>query len=114
MDLVWQHGPCTAEQIRERLAPDRLLKDSSVRTVLRRLVNKGFLTHSVVGRTYLYAAVVEPGRAAAQAVRRIVDRFCGGSVEQLLIGMVDDAVVGDGELKEIAEKIAAAKGGRKR
>ena len=85
-----------------------------MRTVLRRLVNKGFLTHSVVGRTYLYAALVEPERAAAQAVRRIVDRFCGGSVEQLLVGMVDDAVVGDRELKKIAEKFAVSKGGRKR
>lgn len=113
MQLIWRHGPCSAEQVREGLSRDRALKDSTVRTILRRLADKGYVTHAVEGRTYLYQASVAPQSAAAQAVQRIIDRFCGGSVEQLLVGLVDSSVVNSRELNAIAARIAAAKKNRK-
>jgi BlaI family transcriptional regulator, penicillinase repressor len=112
--LLWRLGPATAEQVREQLTPGRPLKDSTIRTLLRRLTVKGFAKHEMVGRSYVYEARVQPGAAAAQAVRRIIDRFCGGSVEQLLVGLVDGEVVGDKELQAIAGKIAAAKTKRRK
>jgi BlaI family penicillinase repressor len=47
-------------------------------------------------------------KAATQAVRQIVDRFCEGSVEQLLVGMVDDRMLTVEQLEELARKIAQA------
>ena len=87
MQLVWANGPVTAEAVRERLS--RPLKESTVRTVLRRLEDKGYTTHTVDGRTYVYQAAEPRGRVAAKAVQRIVDWFCNGSVEEVLVGMVD-------------------------
>ena len=83
-----------------------------MRTMLRRLEEKGFLTHSVEGRTYLYQAVHGRENVAADAVRTIVDRLCGGSVEQLLVGMVDNDVIEPEELEQLARKIALRKQGR--
>ena len=87
MQLVWANGPITAEAVRERLS--RPLKELTVRTVLRRLEDKGYTTHTVDGRTYVYQAAEPRGRVAAKAVQRIVDWFCNGSVEEVLVGMVD-------------------------
>src|ERR1041384_8749466 len=84
VQLVWAHAPVTAEAVRERLA--RPLKESTVRTVLRRLEDKGYVTHTVAGRTYVYQAVAPRGRVAAKAVPRIVDWFCNGSGEEGLGG----------------------------
>ena len=109
MDFIWAAGePVTAERLREGLA--RRLKDSTVRTVLRRLEAKGYLTHSVEGRTYLYRGVVARQNVAVRAVRQIIERFCGGSVEQLLVGMVDQEVLDRRELRRLAEKMASGKG----
>jgi BlaI family transcriptional regulator, penicillinase repressor len=107
MQLVWASGPTTAEAVRERLA--RPLKESTVRTVLKRLEDKGFVTHSVNGRTYVFEAVETRGNVAARAVRRIVDWMCNGSVEEVLVGMVDTAVLNPAQLRRLAEKIAKAK-----
>jgi predicted transcriptional regulator len=106
MDLVWSHGPLTAEAVREALASRRLLKDSTVRTILRRLEQKGYLSHEVEGRTYLYRGLDPPQKVAAGAVRQIIDRLCGGSVEQLLVGMVDNEVLDGRELQRLAQRIA--------
>jgi BlaI family transcriptional regulator, penicillinase repressor len=109
MDFVWTRKSATADQVREALAPSRPLKDSTVRTVLRRLEEKGYLTHAVDARTFLYRAVEAPQRVAAGAVRQIVDRFFGGSVEQLLVGMVEGELVDRGELQRLAQKISRAR-----
>jgi predicted transcriptional regulator len=107
MQLVWQHGETTAERVREELG--RELKDSTVRTVLRRLEEKGYVTHRVDNRTFVYRAADPPQRVAARAVKRILDRFCGGSVEALLVGLVDTQVLDRRELESLAKKVANAK-----
>lgn len=105
MNVVWDRGAVTAEEVREVLSASRQLKDSTVRTVLRRLEAKGVLTHSVQGRTFIYSAPVKPMRLALEAVRSIAARFCSGSVSKLLLGMVDDKLVSPDQLRTLADKI---------
>lgn len=110
MQLVWAHGPVTAEVVRERLS--RRLKESTVRTVLRRLEEKGYARHTVDGRTYVYHAAEERARVAAKAVQRIVDWFCNGSMEEVLVGMVDNAMLDQQQLRTLADRVAKAKKAR--
>jgi predicted transcriptional regulator len=111
MDLVWRHAPCTAEDIRSKL--DQPLRESTVRTVLHRLEKKRLVTHTTDNRTFVYRAAEARGHVAAQAVQRIVDWFCHGSMEELLTGMVDSAVLDRKELQRLAAKIAKQKEGGK-
>ncbi|WP_263358674.1 BlaI/MecI/CopY family transcriptional regulator [Acidicapsa ligni] len=110
LQLMWQHGTMTAERVREELdQQDRSLKDSTVRTVLRRLEEKGYVTHVVENRTFLYSSAAPAEMVAGRAVKRILEWFCEGSVEQLLVGMVDSSVLDRKELQRLAERIASAK-----
>ena len=104
LSIVWRLGTVTADQAREELA--RPLKDSTVRTVLRRLEEKGYLAHSVENRAFLYRPAESRQRVAARAAKRIVDWFCEGSVEALLVGLVDQKVVDRSELERLAKRIA--------
>jgi BlaI family transcriptional regulator, penicillinase repressor len=111
LSIVWRAGAATAEQVREQLARPgigRSLKDSTVRTVLRRLEEKGYLRHTVDNRTFLYRPAESRQRVAGRAVKRIVDWFCEGSVEALLVGMVDSKMLDRDELQRLADHIAAA------
>ncbi len=111
MQLVWAHGPATAEAVRKRLS--RRLKESTVRTVLRRLEDKGYAEHTVDGRTYIYHAAEPRSRVAAKAVQRIVDWFCNGSIEEVLVGMVDTAMLDQRQLRLLADRVAKAKADNK-
>jgi predicted transcriptional regulator len=106
LSVVWRKSEVTAEQVREELG--RPLKDSTIRTVLRRLEEKGYLEHSLENRTFIYRPAESRNRVAGRAVKRIVDWFCEGSVEALLVGMVDSKVLDRAELQRLAERIAAA------
>ena len=108
--IVWRLREVTAEQVREQVNDQlgRPLKDSTIRTVLRRLEEKGYLAHAVENRTFLYRPAQSQQRVASRAVKRIVDWFCEGSVEALLVGMVDSKVLDRAELQRLAERIAQA------
>jgi BlaI family penicillinase repressor len=103
MRAVWDGGRSTVEDVHRIVSRKRNLKETSVRTLLRRLEHKGYLKHVSDGRAYVYQAV-EPARSvAARAVRQIIDRFCQGSVEELVSGMVEAKVLSKHDL-DLLEK----------
>jgi BlaI family penicillinase repressor len=107
MEYVWSHPNCTAETCREGVAPQRALKDSTIRTILRNLEEKGYAAHEVEGRTFVYRAVDTKRNVAVQAAQQLIDRFCDGSVEELLVGLVDGQVLEPKQLQRLAAKIAS-------
>ena len=109
LDLLVSKGPATAEQIREGLRPTHKLKDSSVRTLLRRLEARDYVSHHIDGKVFVYEATTAPQTLAARSVRQIIDRFWSGSVEQFLTGMVDEKILTRAEIARLAKKIAAKK-----
>ena len=101
MRVVWDSGRCSVEAVYDVVSRNRDLKETTVRTLLRRLEQKGYLNHETEGRAYLYRAT-EPSRSlAARAVRQIIDRFCQGSVEELVSGMVDAKMLSDEEFEQL-------------
>ncbi len=110
MRFLWSRESATAEQVRDALASHKPLKDSTVRTVLRRLEEKGYACHGVEGRTYVYRGLEKPENVALSAVRQIIDRFCGGSAEALVAGMVENESLGGEELEQLARKLRASRG----
>jgi BlaI family penicillinase repressor len=109
MDVIWERKTATAEDVRLTLADRHPMKESTARTILKRLEEKGYVEHGTEGRTNVYRGIDAPQSVAARAVRQIIERFCGGSVEQLLVGMVNDDVVDEQELQRLAQRIARRK-----
>jgi BlaI family transcriptional regulator, penicillinase repressor len=105
MSAVWNSGPSSVNSVYEVVARERNLKEATIRTLLRRLEKKGYLRHEIEGRAFIYHAT-EPARSlAARAVRQIIDRFCRGSVEELVSGMVDAKVLSKRELDRLGEMV---------
>jgi len=103
LTILWKQGEMTALGLGGQVA--RKLKDATIRTVLRRLEQKGYVTHIVRSGTFVYRAAESAESAAAAAVKGIVDRFCGGSIERVLTGLVDAALLDANQLAAIAGKL---------
>jgi predicted transcriptional regulator len=107
MRIMWSHPALTAEEVRARL--DRPLKEATVRTVLRRLEDKGFVTHQVDNRTFQYSAAEPRHRVAGRAIKRIIDWFCDGAADEVLVGMVDAEMLDREHLDRFMARVAQAK-----
>jgi predicted transcriptional regulator len=112
MDALWKRGPSSAEEIRLALEQKHFMKESTARTILKRLEDKGYVRHRVEGRTNIYSGHEPKSNVAARALRRVIDGLYGGSVEELLVGMVESEVVDGQELANLARKVARRKSGK--
>lgn len=89
MEIIWEKGEVAAVEVRQLLAEGRELARETVRTMLERMEEKGWLKHRVVGRTFFYSAAVPRGAAAGQKVIELLDTVCGGSPERLMTALLD-------------------------
>ena len=103
MDVVFSLEEASANQVRE--AMDNPPSRTSVRTILRILVDKGHLTQRKQGRELLYKPIKTRKRAGQTAMRRVLDTFFGGSLEHAFAAHLADA---EGELSEEELKRLAA------
>jgi BlaI family penicillinase repressor len=113
MQAVWKIEPCTVEAVHAIVSRKHELKETSVRSILRRLEQKGYLTHESDGTAYVYRSTETSRSLAARAVRQLIDRFCQGSVEELVAGMVDADVLSKEELKRLEELVRSQRKGGK-
>jgi predicted transcriptional regulator len=114
MDILYRSGRATASEVMAAL-PGRP-HDSTVRTQLRVLEEKGHVSHQEEGLRYVYMPAVPRRAARKSALRHLVDTFFDGSAEQVVaavLGGEGSKLTGD-ELDRIAELVAKAKkeGGR--
>lgn len=113
MQAVWEGGTCSVEAVHLIVSRNRNLKETTIRTLLRRLEQKGYLRHESDGRAYVYRAM-EPSRSlAARAVRQIIDRFCQGSVEELVSGMVEAKVLSKVDIDQLEKFVRNRRPGGK-
>ena len=101
------------EAVHSVVSRQRNLKETSVRTILRRLEQKGYLRHEEEGRAYVYRSAETARSLAARAVRQIIDRLCDGSVEELVSGMVEARVLSKAEMERLEEFVLDRRKGDK-
>ncbi len=112
MDVVWRLGEATAEQVREALpgAPH----DSTVRTMMRVLETKGYLTHVVRGKVYIHQPLIERQNAQKLALRSVLSRFFAGSAEDLVLRLIEDEHLSQEQLDELRRSAGSNTGAKRR
>ena len=109
MEIVWEHGELSVSQTRERLAEKRDVARNTVRTLMERMAEKGWLTVRQDGRTYWYSAAQPRQTSIAERVLDVVDHVCGGSPEALVTALLDYRGLSKAELTRIREMLDKAK-----
>ena len=109
MDILYRRGRATAAEVRDDLSGDP--SDSTVRTQLRILEQKGFVRHEEAGLRYVYLPAQARHTVRRSALRHLVDTFYDGSVESVVGALLggDGSTVSDAELERIAALVARAK-----
>ncbi|HLJ12728.1 MAG TPA: BlaI/MecI/CopY family transcriptional regulator [Planctomycetaceae bacterium] len=113
MEIVWERGEVTTNEVRRVLLRTRKVARNTVRTLLERMEEKGWLTHTAEGRTFLYKAARLRNDTIGQKVRDIVETLCGGSPEALVTALLDYRGLRADELKRIRLLLDRARAGKR-
>jgi predicted transcriptional regulator len=103
MDVLWQHGPSTVQQVLEALPGKSPLAYNSVLTTIRILEKKGYVRHIKDGRAYIYRALVEREEASRSEIRHLAHRFFQNSHEMLVLNILEERGVDFEELNRLRQ-----------
>jgi predicted transcriptional regulator len=103
MDVLWQQGPSTVQQVLEALPGKSPLAYNSVLTTIRILEKKGYVRHIKDGRAYIYRALVEREEASRSEIRHLAHRFFQNSHEMLVLNILEDRGVDSEELNRLRQ-----------
>jgi predicted transcriptional regulator len=81
--VLWQLGEGTVRDVRDELIKSRPLAYTTVMTILDRLAARGAVDRQKRGRAFHYVPRLDREHAREAAIRELVDRFFGGSIEEL-------------------------------
>ncbi|MEZ5963825.1 MAG: BlaI/MecI/CopY family transcriptional regulator [Planctomycetota bacterium] len=114
MRVVWERGDGAARDVYEVCGAQHGMAVSTVKTHLRRLVDKGYLTTTLVGNSFLYRATRPPLRSLLAAADRLLENAIEGTAGPLLAYMLKKSRISDDELAELRALLEAHGGdGRK-
>lgn len=112
MKIIWECVELTAKDVRHILERNRKVARNTVRTLLERMEDKGWLKHRTDGRTFFYSAARPRHHTIRQKVREMVESICGGSPETLVSAMLDYRRLRPDELKRIRQLLDEAQAGK--
>ena len=106
MDVLWQKGPGTVQQVLDWLPEKPALAYNSVLTTVRILERKGYVGHIKDGRAHIYEPLVGQREASRSEIRHLVGRFFRNSHEALLLNILRDDEINDHELKRLRDMLS--------
>ncbi|NQV69930.1 MAG: BlaI/MecI/CopY family transcriptional regulator [Pseudohongiella sp.] len=109
MEIIWDKGEVGVLEVTEILNRSRPVARNTARTLMERIREKGWLTHRVEGRSYLYSATVPREESLGQRVMDMVDKACGGNPEKLMMALLQYRGLSDDEAKRIRKMLDEAR-----
>jgi len=101
MVVVWEHAPVAAATIVEKVEEKKHWTLGTVRTLLRRLVDKGALKQQPEGKRYLYSPLISKEECVKQASDSFLDRVLGLAPSATLIHLVEKSQLTKQEIQEL-------------
>ncbi len=109
MEVLWQKGPATVQEVLENLPEKEPLAYNSVLTTIRILEKKGYVKHVKDGRAFVYSPLVERKDATRSEISRLVNRFFGNSHELLVLNILEDHGMDTAELNRLRTMLEGSK-----
>jgi predicted transcriptional regulator len=105
MQVLWQKGPGTVQQILDVLPGKPALAYNTVLTTIRILERKGYLEHAKDGRAHVYNPLVAEGDASRSEIRHLVGRFFRNSHEDLVLNILEDRGIDPEEIDRLRKML---------
>ena len=101
MEALWTRGQATASALQADLRATQGWAYSTVKTMLDRLVEKGYIKSRRVGNVYEYSPKVRRVAAVARTIDDLADRVLAGSISPLIHRLVERRRLNDDEIREL-------------
>jgi BlaI family transcriptional regulator, penicillinase repressor len=96
MRLLWEHGEMKPADLQDRFPEP--IKNPALRFYLTTLLEKGHVTRRKVGKAFYYKPATRPRSALRSVLGELVDTYCGGSIQTLVLNIIKSEKLSEGDL----------------
>lgn len=89
MEIIWEKGEATVNDVLEALPGENPPAYNTVLTIMRILEKKGYVAHAKAGRAFVYRPLVNQDRARRKAVRYLLSSFFNDSPQLLMQNIIE-------------------------
>ena len=104
MQALWEIGKGTTKDIIDRL-PQPKPHYNTAGTILKILLEKGFVQVTAVGKTHLYSPVVTKESYSRKSVQQLVKGYFGGSFANMLSFFAKEQDISVSDLEQILKDL---------
>ena len=109
MEVLWQKGSATVQEVLQAL-PRKALAYTSVLTTIRVLENKGYVKHVKDGRAHIYIPLMKRKEATRLEIGHLARRFFKNSQELLVLDILADNGVDEDEMARLRQLLKRGEG----
>jgi predicted transcriptional regulator len=109
MEVLWEKGSATVQEVLDVLPGQPTLAYNTVLTTIRILENKGYVQHLKDGRAHVYTPVVKREEATRSEIRHLVGRFFQDSQDLLVINILEERGIDQDELTRLRQLLRQSK-----
>jgi BlaI family penicillinase repressor len=99
--LLWGLGKGAVQDVCDILPSKRQIAYATVQTLLRRLESKGYVTHEVKGKAYVFRPSIKREEVIKRTVGDFVDRLFGGDPVPLLLHLANHSGLNPADVKRL-------------
>lgn len=108
MHVLWKLGKGFLKEIIES-TPEPRPHPNTIATILKILVEKGFVEYSVHGRNNLYKPLIGRAEYGKKSVNQLLKGYFEGSPARLVSHFISDHKLSEAELEQLLQQIQAAR-----
>lgn len=105
MRIVWTLNEVSSTKVIEELQAKRDWTESTIKTLLRRLVKKGLLKTKKDGRRFLYTATVSQAQIMTEAAQELLDRMCDMHKGEVILQLLANSPISKSDLNKMKNEI---------
>jgi predicted transcriptional regulator len=105
MDVLWQKGPGTVQQVLDWLPAKPALAYNTVLTTIRILERKGYVAHAKDGRAHVYEPLIAREEATRSEIRHLVTRLFRNSHDALVLNILEDEEIEGEEVERLRKML---------
>lgn len=106
LGLLWEHGPMTVREVRERLPRRGDVPYTTVLGLLQNMERAGLVAHDADSPAHRYRPVLSRQEATGTLLGDFLKRFFRGSAQRLVLSLVDARHLSTEDLREIESQLA--------
>jgi BlaI family penicillinase repressor len=101
MKIIWQNPNCTAGEVIDALKDKKEWQPKTVKTLIRRLVDKKALGYEQYKREYKYYPLVEERDCVKEESKSCLQRVYRGYLKNMLLNFIEDESLTKEDIDEL-------------